>query len=131
VWLRDVGNQVDGWKGLRVANFQKGLDAYRLDQPRARALPLTPTIASPGEFDEVRAAPSGSPNALRSRIAPRSIESIAQELDLYLCAHWLIRQSALAGGERPFKRPHIIIQRRLALEWCCSELAWDEVELYT
>jgi hypothetical protein len=72
-----------------------------------------------------------SPNALRSRIAPRSIESIAQELDLYLCAHWLIRQSALAGGERPFKRPHIIIQRRLALEWCCSELAWDEVELDT
>lgn len=72
-----------------------------------------------------------SQDALRARVACQPAEIVAQELDVYLCAHWLIRQAALSGEKRPFTRPHIIIQRRLALEWCCSDQEWDDVELDT
>lgn len=72
-----------------------------------------------------------SPVMLRNRVECRPLEEIVSELDLYLCAHWLLREVSLSGADVAPLQGYIVIERRRALQWACSNEDWDEVELDT
>lgn len=75
---------------------------------------------------------SQSSSDLRKGVNPRPISKIASACDLAYCLHWAIRQSEIEG--RPpagALKPHIVIERRRALEWLLSGEEWDSVPLDT
>lgn len=62
----------------------------------------------------------------------RTLEEIASACDLAYCLHWSLRQAQHEEKPVPGKAaPHVIIERRRALEWLISSEPWDEVSLDT
>jgi hypothetical protein len=73
-----------------------------------------------------------SSSDLRSQARTRPLDEVIGACDLAYCLHWAIRQAELDGTEPPAKlKPHVVVERRRALEWLLSELPWDEIELDT
>ena len=73
-----------------------------------------------------------SSGKFRDRANPRSQDEVAFGCDLAYCLHWSVNQSALDGKAIPGKvPPHVVIERRRALEWMLSADEWDEVSLDT
>jgi hypothetical protein len=60
----------------------------------------------------------------------RSEKEIIQTLDLSYCLHWAIRNSEINNQHLKIQ-PYVIMQRRKALEWLCSDSSWDDVNLDT
>jgi len=68
----------------------------------------------------------------RKNANPRSLEQIFAACDLAYCLHWAIRESELCGKRPPKNlKPYVVVERRRALEWLLSKVAWDEVSLDT
>lgn len=68
----------------------------------------------------------------RTQVNLRPRDEVFQALDLAYCLHWSVRESRLTG--KPIKHsvpPHVIEERRRALEWVLSTDNWDEISLDT
>ena len=73
-----------------------------------------------------------SSSDFRSRAKLRPMSEILPALDLAYCLHWSVRDAQLRNVKIPGKvKPHVITERRKALEWLISEESWDEVQLDT
>ena len=69
---------------------------------------------------------------LRSKAVLRSLDDIAAACDLAYCLHWALVEAQIDGSIYPRNLPpHVIVERRRALEWLCSDDGWDEVEMDT
>ena len=81
-------------------------------------------------FPNFKAAEESS--RFRSRARLRTQEDIVAACDLAYCLHWAITQAALDQKVRPGKvPPHVVIERRRALEWMLSSDEWEDVSLDT
>jgi Domain of unknown function (DUF4272) len=70
---------------------------------------------------------NGDSSAYRAKSKSRSLEKITQ-----VCLHWAIIQAQLEGKKLPGDvGPHVITERRRALEWMLSKEDWDELSLDT
>ena len=64
--------------------------------------------------------------------ALRANNQIVAACDLSYCLHWIIREALIKDDPfPPDLQPHVVIERRRALEWILSEDAWDRVNLDT
>lgn len=62
----------------------------------------------------------------------RSSDEVVQELDIYYCLHVALEHPELWRDEQTDLRVEVVVERRQALEWVCSEsIGWDEVPLDT
>lgn len=81
-------------------------------------------------FPDFKVAESSA--KFRDRANLRSQDEVAFGCDLAYCLHWSVKQAAIDGkaisGKVP---PHVVVERRHALEWMLSADAWDEVSLDT
>jgi hypothetical protein len=65
-------------------------------------------------------------------VRPRAEQEIASQCDLAYCLHWGINQARLEDKKPPGRTPpHVIVERRRALEWMLSSCDWDDVSLDT
>ena len=70
--------------------------------------------------------------ALRKKAALRPIDEIGKALDLSYCLHWVLRDGQARGRLQTVHiAPHIIIERRHALEWVASSDSWEGLSLDT
>ncbi|QUX96780.1 hypothetical protein C0J08_15860 [Marinomonas sp. CT5] len=68
----------------------------------------------------------------RGKAKLRSVEEIVSAYDLSYCLHWAVTQALLDGESLPNSiSPHVIIERRRALEWMLSSENWDDLSLDT
>ena len=68
----------------------------------------------------------------RKKVNPRPLEQVVAACDLAYCLHWAIRQAELSGKQPPANlKPHVVVERRRALEWLLSKDVWDEISLDT
>lgn len=75
---------------------------------------------------------SRSSAAFRQSVDPHPLEHVVAACDLAYCLHWVVRQAELAGQPPPAGlAPHVIVERRRALEWLLSKESWNEVPLDT
>ena len=75
---------------------------------------------------------NGDSSAYRAKSKSRSLGEIVQSCDLAYCLHWAIVQAQIEGKKLLGDvGPHVIIERRRALEWMLSEEDWDELSLDT
>lgn len=75
---------------------------------------------------------NGGSLAYRAKSELRSLRKIVQSCDLAYCLHWAVVQAQIEKKELPGDvRPHVIIERRRALEWMLGKDDWDEVSLDT
>jgi len=62
----------------------------------------------------------------------RSLTEIGAMCDLAYCLHWAIKEAKILGRPQPGSvRPHVIIERRRALDWMLSRHGWDDLSLDT
>lgn len=62
----------------------------------------------------------------------RASDQIVAACDLSYCLHWIIREALIKDDPLPRDlKPHVVIERRRALEWILSEDAWEMVSLDT
>ena len=75
---------------------------------------------------------SGEASAkLRAHARLRPTSELLRVTDLAYSVHWHIRNEGLAGREDKRFRPHVVVERRRALEWLFSNKPWYEVNLDT
>lgn len=73
-----------------------------------------------------------SSSAFRAQARFRKLEEITRALDLAYCLHWEVVQNQIEGRQQaPGIKPHVIVERRRALEWILSAEDWDELDLDT
>ncbi|WP_158336043.1 DUF4272 domain-containing protein [Burkholderia plantarii] len=81
-------------------------------------------------FPDLRQAESGS--RFRRQAKLRSLGDVLGALDFAYCLHWGIHNAAVSRkmilGNVP---PHVVIERRRALEWLLSQENWADVSLDT
>lgn len=72
-----------------------------------------------------------SGRALGRTVRPRPADELVAMLDLYYCAHWLVRDAGLNGYDPVFDGG-AVMERRKALEWLLDSAAdWDAISLDT
>jgi Domain of unknown function (DUF4272) len=70
--------------------------------------------------------------AFRAKVNLRPMAEIIEALDLAYCLHWSVRDAEIRGQKNPGKvKPHVIVERRRALEWIVGSDDWDNVQLDT
>lgn len=75
---------------------------------------------------------NGDSSSYRSKAKVRDLELIVQACDLAYCLHWAVVQAQLDGKKLPGDiGPHVIVERRRALEWMLCKDDWDELSLNT
>ena len=68
----------------------------------------------------------------RGKARMRTKEEIMEALDLAYCLHWALVDANIRHRPLPASvKPHIIIERRRALEWTLSDESWDSISLDT
>jgi hypothetical protein len=73
-----------------------------------------------------------SSDAFRQSAKMRAVSDIVEALDLAYCLHWSIRNEELQGRIVSHAvDPHVVIERRRALEWILSNEDWDSVPMDT
>lgn len=66
------------------------------------------------------------------KLSLREQSEVLKACDLGYCLHWGQREFALNGRVMPNAVPErVILERRRALDWSVSDLAWDDIELDT
>jgi uncharacterized protein DUF4272 len=73
-----------------------------------------------------------SSSKFRSKAKLISLNKAIEACDLAYCLHWALTEAELSNRRLPGDiEPHVIIERRRALEWvlCCDD--WDELSLDT
>ncbi len=66
----------------------------------------------------------------KARLLP--VGDMVSALDLAYCLHWGVSHARIGGGVVPGKvPPHVIVERRRALEWMFSAVDWDDISLDT
>ncbi len=74
----------------------------------------------------------GSSDGFKSKSRLRDIEDIISACDLAYCLHWAVTQAGLENKTLPNDvAPHVIIERRRALEWLLGKEDWDDISLDT
>ena len=77
-------------------------------------------------FPDFKVAESSA--RFRSRAKLRDQIDIVIACDLAYCLHWAINQAVVDKKAPPGKvPPHVVIERRRALEWMLSSSEWDDV----
>ena len=75
---------------------------------------------------------NGNSMTYKAKAKLRCLEDIVTACDLAYCLHWAIVQSLLENKIlHNDVGPHVIIERRRALEWMLSKDDWDELSLDT
>jgi hypothetical protein len=77
-------------------------------------------------FPDIKKQESG--DAFVESASLRSTKEVALELDRAYCVHWAIVESGLRGIKPKYEG---VPERRLALEWCLSDLPWADISLDT
>lgn len=73
-----------------------------------------------------------SSERFRAKAKLRHPDDLNRMLDLLFCAHSAARDAQLRGAPIPGRvAPHVVIERRRALQWACSTDDWDELSLDT
>lgn len=81
-------------------------------------------------FPDFRQTESGARFRRQARL--RDLGSVLSACDLAYCLHWGIHQAAVSSNVMPGRvPPHVVIERRRALEWLLSRESWDDVSLDT
>jgi hypothetical protein len=81
-------------------------------------------------FPNLKTGESGK--AFRDRAALMPLYKIMEKADLAYCLHWGAVNSKVSGKQQSGKvPPHVIVNRRKALDWVIGSDAWDEVPLDT
>jgi hypothetical protein len=74
----------------------------------------------------------GNSDDFKSKSRLRDIKEIIAACDLAYCLHWAVTQAGLENKKLPNDvAPHVIVERRRALEWLLSQDGWDDISLDT
>jgi uncharacterized protein DUF4272 len=76
-----------------------------------------------GDIEDIRGV-----RALRKRAKMRRYEEVLAACDLARCLHRGLSLAERGGARSPGKlQPHVVIERRRALEWLLAEEPWDDI----
>lgn len=117
--------------GLNATNFRGAVQSlYALAWVLGLATPLSPTSPVPQDFYKVLPdLKSGeSSERFRARVHGITESEALGALDIFYCVHWGVREAGFSGSPARFEG---LDERRHALEWAMSTVAWDEVSLDT
>ena len=81
-------------------------------------------------FPDLKQAEASS--SFRQSTSLRTQEEVLVQCDLAYCLHWCLTESLLQGQVNLRRlEPHVVIERRRALEWMLNDSGWDTFTLDT